>query len=85
MAGNEILGFVGGALTSLSLVPQAWRLFRLKSAREISLPFSSLLLAGIACWLVYGISMGLMPVIVWNAVSLVLSFTMLIAKLKYGR
>ena len=82
---KELLGLVGGALTSLSLIPQIWRLFSLKSAREISLPFSLLLLLGIACWLVYGILFGLFPVILWNAISLVLSAVVLYAKLKYGR
>jgi MtN3 and saliva related transmembrane protein len=82
---KQLLGMVGGALTSLSLVPQIWQLFRLKSAREISLPFSLCLLLGIACWLVYGILFDLFPVIMWNAISLVLSAIVLYAKLKYGR
>lgn len=82
---KETLGFIGGALTSLSLLPQVWRLFKMKSAREISLPFSLFLCAGIACWLVYGILLRLPPVIVWNAISLPLTGAMVFAKLKYGK
>jgi len=82
---KELLGFIGGALTSFSLVPQVWRLFRLKSAREISLPFSLFLLAGMVCWLVYGVALDLVPVIIWNAISLVLTAAMTYAKLKYSR
>ena len=81
---RELLGLIGGALSSTSLVPQLWRLFRLKSAREISLPFSILLLAGMCCWLAYGIVFGLFPVILWNAISVALSAAILYAKLKYG-
>lgn len=85
MDGKEILGLVGGALTTGAFIPQVWRLFKLKSAREISLPFNSLLWLGIACWLFYGIALGLAPVILWNALSLVLVSAMLYAKWRYGR
>ena len=81
---QELLGFVGGAFMTLGFIPQVWRLFKLKSAREISLPFNILFLIGTACWLSYGILFGLAPVILWNAISLALGLAMLYAKLKYG-
>lgn len=82
---KEILGIIGGALTTGGFVPQVWRLFKLKSAREISLIFTSLFVIGVAFWLSYGISSGLPSVIIWNAITLILGFGMLYAKLKYGR
>ena len=81
----ESFGFVAGALVTCSLIPQLVRVFKLKSAREISLLFTSLLLMGITLWLVYGIYFGLLPVILWNAVGIVLASILLGAKLKYGR
>jgi MtN3 and saliva related transmembrane protein len=82
---KELLGFIGGALTTLGFIPQVWRLFRLRSAHEISLPFTIFFLAGIALWLSYGISLGLPSVIIWNATTLGLGWAMLYAKLRYGR
>jgi MtN3 and saliva related transmembrane protein len=82
---KELLGFIGGALTTMGFVPQVWRLFRLRSAHEISLPFTVFFLLGIAFWLSYGISLGLLSVIIWNAITFVLGFAMLYAKLRYGR
>jgi MtN3 and saliva related transmembrane protein len=82
---QELLGFVGGLLTTAGMVPQVWRLFKLKSAHEISLTFSVLFVIGIAFWLFYGIERGLMSVIVWNGISLALGVGMLYAKLKWGR
>jgi uncharacterized protein with PQ loop repeat len=61
------------------------KIFRLKSALEISLPFTILLLVGMLCWLGYGILVPLFPVILWNAVGAVLVAVLLFAKLKYGR
>ncbi|MBA7474974.1 Sugar transporter SemiSWEET [subsurface metagenome] len=81
----ETLGFVAGALVTCSLIPQLIRVFKLKSAHEISLLFTALLLAGIITWLAYGIFGGLAPVIIWNAVAAVLVAGLLYAKLKYGR
>ncbi len=81
----EWLGFIGGALVTCSLIPQLVRVFRLRSAREISMLFTTLLLVGVIIWLVYGLSFGLAPVILWNAIGAVLVALLLYAKLKYGR
>ncbi len=79
------LGLVAGALVSCSLIPQLVRVLQLKSAREISILFTSLLLLGVILWLVYGLYLGLLPVIIWNAIGAALSALLLLAKLKYGR
>jgi MtN3 and saliva related transmembrane protein len=70
---------------TVALVPQVVRVFRLKSAVEISLPFTILLIVGMLFWLGYGILFQLFPVILWNAVGAILVATLLSAKLKYGR
>jgi len=84
MAWQELLGFVGGALMTAATIPQVRRLFKLKSAHEISLPFTWLFVLGTTCWLSYGILLSLPPVILWNAITLVSACAMLYAKLKYG-
>ncbi len=85
MVWKELLGFLGGALITIAFIPQIWRLFKLKSAREISLPFTLLFLLGGIFWLSYGVLSKLPSVILANAVSLVLVAAMLYAKLKYGK
>jgi len=82
---GDCLGFVGGALVTCSLIPQLIRIFKLKSAHEISLLFNTLLLLGLISWLAYGILLGLPPVIIWNAIGTALVSVLLYAKLKYGR
>lgn len=85
MTWQVLLGFVGGLFITVGIIPQVWRLFTLKSAREISLSFTLFFLLGGACWLVYGVSLSLLPVILWNAISSALMCAMLYAKVKYGR
>ena len=84
MSTGEILGFVAGAIVTLSYFPQLVRVFRLKSAHEISLTFTILLLVGILTWMAYGIIFGLVPIILWNVLGAVQVAAMLYAKLKYG-
>jgi MtN3 and saliva related transmembrane protein len=80
-----VFGFIGGALVTAAYVPQVVKLFKLKSAHEISLPFTIILICGMACWLAYGLVYHLQPVIIWNAASIALLVAFLYAKLKYGR
>ena len=85
MLSAETLGFVAGALVTCSIVPQLIRVFKLRSAREISLLFTSLLLVGLIIWLAYGLSFRLVPVVLWNATGAALAAVLLSAKLRYGR
>jgi MtN3 and saliva related transmembrane protein len=82
---GEILGFTAGALVTLSYFPQLIRIFRLKSAHEISLSFTILMVVGISTWLAYGFYFHLAPVILWNLIGGAQAVAMLYAKLKYGR
>ena len=81
----EITGVLAGALTTLGLIPQVIHVFRLKEAHEISLPFAIMYTVGVGLWLVYGVSLGLLPLTIWNSISLVLAALLLYAKLKYGK
>ncbi len=81
----EYLGLLAGLFTTFALVPQIMRIYKLKSAREISVIYNLGLFIGLILWLVYGILLELVPVIVWNIIGLVLTGLLLLAKLKYGR
>jgi MtN3 and saliva related transmembrane protein len=81
----EYIGIVAGALTTFGFIPQIIRVYKLKSAREISITFNVTLLAGIILWLVYGIMMKLVPIMLWNTIGAVLVTSLLVGKLKYGR
>lgn len=85
MTTADVLGYVGGALVTFGMLPQVIRVYRLKSAREISLLFTVLFIAGAVFWLSYGIAFRLAPVMVSNLFSLALILALFVAKLKYGR
>lgn len=85
MAPSEYLGIFAGVFTTFAVVPQIIRVYKLKSAREISLIFTSSMLVGIVFWLVYGIVLGLISLVVWNSIGIVLNSCLLYVKIKYGR
>ena len=83
MAYVDIIGFIGGALTTLALVPQAVKAWRTKHTRDISIWWILTLTVGIILWLVYGILINSMPIIAANGVTLILSLIVLILKIRY--
>jgi MtN3 and saliva related transmembrane protein len=82
---SEILGLVGGFFTTFAVVPQIMRVYKLKSAREISILYNTMMLLGILIWLAYGIILDLVPIIIWNIIGAVLILLLLLSKLRYGR
>jgi MtN3 and saliva related transmembrane protein len=81
----EYLGLASGLLTTFALVPQLIRVYKLKSARDISLIYNSMMLIGIVGWLVYGIISARFSLIIWNIIGCALNSWLMLAKLKYGK
>ena len=80
----NLLGYIAGTLTTLAFLPQALKAFRTKRTKDISLAMWLLLCTGVSCWLVYGILLQAGPIIVANAVTLILAAAVLLLKLIYG-
>ena len=84
MPPSELIGYLAAALTTCSFVPQALHTFRTRDVRGISLAMYSVFTLGIAMWLVYGLALAAWPIVVANAITLVLAGTILGMKLFYG-
>lgn len=82
---TEWMGYVAAVLTTGSFIPQAWLTFRSRDVAGISLGMYTLFTLGIACWLVYGVALQAWPIILANAVTLVLALAILTMKLTLGR
>ncbi len=79
----ESIGSIAAVCTTISFVPQLVRVWRRKSARDISLAMFLLFSFGVACWLIYGIGLRSRPIIAANAVTLVLALAILVLKIRY--
>ena len=84
MQSTDLIGYLAAALTTFSFVPQALHTFRTRDVRGISLGMYSVFTVGIALWLVYGLALGAWPIVVANAITLLLAGAILAMKLRYG-
>ena len=76
------IGVVAACLTTLSFLPQALRIWRLGSARDVSLTMYLMMFAGQVMWLTYGAVIGSASLIFSNVSALVLVGSVLLLKLR---
>ena len=81
----DLIGYAAATGTTVSFLPQLIRVVRLRSARDISLGMFLIFSAGTALWLTYGVLSRSWPVAGANAVTLVLSISILVLKLRFDR
>ena len=79
-----ILGLGAGFLTTAAFVPQVVKIWKAKSARDISLHTYATFTLGVGLWLAYGILKQEPPIIIWNAVTLLLAGAILAMKMRFG-
>ena len=84
MPSTELIGYLAATLTTCSFVPQAWHTFRTRDVSGISLGMYSVFIAGVFSWLLYGLLIGSFPVVIANAITLILALFILIMKLRFG-
>ena len=80
----DSIGWLATTLTTIAFVPQVWRAWKTRSARDLSLPMYLIFAAGVVLWLTYGIMIHSWPIIIGNIVTLMLAGTVLAMKLKFG-
>lgn len=78
-----MLGYLAGFLTTISFLSQVVKTWKSRSASDLSLGMFSVFSVGVLCWLVYGFLIQEMPMIFWNAVTLVLVLIILAMKIKF--
>lgn len=78
------IGTLAATLTTIAFVPQALHTLRTRDTRGISLGMYAVFTAGIACWFGYGVVLHSWPMIISNAITFVLSGSILLLKLRHG-
>ena len=78
-----IVGYIAGALTTLSFVPQVIRAWKLKETHDLSLAMLILFALGVLLWTLYGVWTGSMPIIAANVITFILILVLLSMKFRY--
>ena len=77
-----VFGYIAAACTTISFIPQAIKVYRTKSTKDISSAMFSLMTLGVAFWLIYGLMINSFPIVAANVVTLFLSLYILLMKLR---
>ena len=76
-----IFGWLATLASTVSFVPQAWKIIRTRETKDISRWMYMVTVFGFACWTTYGALLGKAPIIVTNSICLALSSFILLMKL----
>jgi|EP01030_Chromulinospumella_sphaerica_P026313 MtN3 and saliva related transmembrane protein len=81
---SDLIGYLAATLTTCSFLPQALHTFRTRDVSGISLGMYSVFTSGVALWLAYGVVLQAWPIVIANAITLVLASAILVMKLRFG-
>ena len=76
----EFLGYCAAFLTTIAFLPQAIRSWKTRDLSGISVGMYSLFTAGVGLWLIYGLIIEKWPLILANALTFLLSISILFLK-----
>lgn len=83
MPNPDWIGYGAALLTTAAFVPQAVKSWNTRDLSGISLGMYGLFTLGVALWLLYGLFIGSWPVVVANAITLLLAGMVLILKIRH--
>lgn len=79
------LGFVAATLTTISFIPQVYKVWKTNDTQSISFSMFLLFWIGVLCWLVYGFLKQDIAITIANGVTLVLAGYILVKKMREMR
>lgn len=78
------LGYAGATLTTCSFVPQLLRVWRSRSAHDISTGMYVMFIVGLLLWIIYGVGISAWPIVIANSVTALLALSILVLKAHFG-
>ena len=81
----SILATIFGSAMAISNFPQALKIFRRRSAKDISIITFSILLVGAIVWVLYGIEIKSIPIIFSNSLGTIGVTFVMVGWFLYGR
>lgn len=79
----EIIGLLAAVLTTISFVPQVYKIRKTKSAESVSLTMFLLFFTGVILWLFYGLYLRSLAMTIANIVTGSLALTIIFYKIKF--
>jgi MtN3 and saliva related transmembrane protein len=77
----SIIGILAAICSTISFVPQAWKIIRSRETKDIAAGMYGLTIVAFCLWIAYGVMLRQWPLIVANGICLALSSFILLMKL----
>ena len=81
----EFIGYLGGFLIAIALAPQLVKTWKTKSAKDLSLLWTTISLIGLILYGIYAAISGVMPLLTFATIESVMIIILIILKIKYDR
>ena len=80
---TQVIGFIAGICTGISLLPQLIKMIREKKANDISYLMLIVLMAGLAGWIWYGLLKKDYPIVITNSFSFLVNAAIIFFRIRF--
>jgi MtN3 and saliva related transmembrane protein len=81
----EYLGFAAGFFSMIAFIPQVYKTYKIKSAKDISIQTFVIFTISLILWITYGLIINKPAIYITNIVMVVVSSSQIVLKIKYDR
>lgn len=80
---QEFIGYLGGFLIAVALAPQLIKTYKTKSAKDISLLWTTISLIGLILYGIYAAMNRVYPLLTFAAIESIMVIALILLKIKY--
>lgn len=80
----EALGLIAGVFGTFAATPQAIKIWRTRSAEDVSVSMFVMAITGSILWAVYGVLRNLPSIVLWNAIAFLQLSVILVLTLRFS-
>jgi MtN3 and saliva related transmembrane protein len=81
----DMVGHLGSIISSVTFMPQVYRVWKTKHAGDLSMSMMTILFVSSLVWIVYGVVKNVLPVIICNSIICFLSLVLIYFKFRYDK
>ena len=81
----EFVGYLGGFLIAIALAPQLIKTWKTKSAKDLSLLWTSISLIGLILYGIYASLNAVYPLLTFATIESIMIIVLILLKIKYDR
>ena len=78
-----VVGLMAGGLSIIAYIPQVWKTYTTKRAKDLSMKWLILTLTSSVLWFTYGVLTNAMPLILTSCLTALMNTSLILMKSKY--